>query len=115
MPHKSFPEWEIAMKMLTRNELALMLVWTFREQNVESASNPHVDALTLYCNVMALPVAEAATVISHARSGNVSPSDPVALARWTRALMLLREMLAQPMCTLSITEPEAMIQSGVAA
>lgn len=103
------------MKMLTRNELALMLVWAFREQKVESAPNPHVDALTLYCNVMALPVAEAATVVSHARSGNVSPSDPIALARWTRALMLLREMLVQPMCTLSIAEPELMVQAGVAA
>lgn len=102
-------------KMLTRNELALMLVWAFREQKVESTPNPHADALTLYCNVMALPVAEAATVVSHARSGNVSPTDPVALARWTRGLMLLREMLAQPMCTLSIAEPEIPSRTGVAA
>lgn len=103
------------MKLLTRNELALMLVWAFHDEKVESAINPHVDALTLYCNVMALPVAEAAVVVSHARSGNVPPSDPVALARWTRSLTLLREMLAQPMCTLSIAEPEAVIQRHAAA
>lgn len=92
-----------------------MLVWAFRDEKVESAVNPHTDALTLYCNVMALPVAEAAAVISHARSGNVSPSDPVALARWTRGLMLLREMLAQPMCTLSIAEREGVARASVAA
>lgn len=94
------------MKVPTRSELALMLIWAFRDERVESAVNPHVDATTLYCNVMALPIAEAATVVAHARSGNVPPSDPVALARWTRGLTLLREMLAQPMCTLSVTEPE---------
>jgi len=69
------------MKVLTRNELAVMLIWAFRDERVESAINPHVDATTLYCNVMALPVAEAATVVAHARSGNVPPADPVALAR----------------------------------
>lgn len=103
------------MKTLTRNELALMLVWAFRDEKVESAINPHVDATTLYCNVMALPVAEAATVVAHARSANVPPADPVALARWTRGLTLLREMLDQPMCTLSITEPEHAKRSQVAA
>ncbi|AEQ51807.1 hypothetical protein [Pelagibacterium halotolerans] len=103
------------MKIPTRNELAVMLVWAFRDEKVESAINPHADALTLYCNVMALPVAEAAAVVSHARAGDVSPADPVALARWTRGLMLLREMLAQPMCTLSIAEPETMAQASVAA
>lgn len=103
------------MKTLTRNELALLLVWAFRDQRVESAINPHLDALTLYCNVMALSVAEAATIIVHARAGNVPPSDPVALARWTRGLTQLRDMLDQPMCTLSITEPEDMMRTGVAA
>ena len=68
------------MKALSRNELALLLVWAFREQQVESAANPHLDALTLYCNVMALPVAEAATVVSYARRGDVPPTEPVALA-----------------------------------
>lgn len=105
----------MTMKLLTRSELTMMLVWAFRDENVESARNPHVDALTLYCNVMALPIAEAAAVVSHARSGNVPPSDPVALARWTRGLMLLREMLAQPMCTLSIVEPENAAPASAAA
>ena len=103
------------MKALTRNELALLLIWAFRDERVESAINPHADATTLYCNVMALPVAEAATVVAHARSGNVPPADPVALARWTRGLTLLRDMLAQPMCTLSVTEPEHSKRSPVAA
>lgn len=103
------------MKVLTRNELAVMLIWAFRDERVESAINPHVDATTLYCNVMALPVAEAATVVAHARSGNVPPADPVALARWTRGLTLLRDMLAQPMATLSVTEPEPGKQPQAAA
>lgn len=103
------------MKTLTRNELSLMLVWAFRDQRVESATNPHIDALTLYCNVMALPVAEAATIVVHARSGNVPPSDPIALARWTRGLTLLRDMLDQPMCSLSIAEPDDLMRTGVAA
>ena len=94
------------MKMLSRSELALMIVWAFREQRVESAVNPHADALTLYCNVMALPVAEAATVVAYARSGNLPPTDPIALARWTRGLTLLREMLIQPMCSLTVTETD---------
>ncbi|HCO54372.1 MAG TPA: hypothetical protein DIT93_05050 [Pelagibacterium sp.] len=115
MLDNGFPEWEMGMKLLTRNELTLMLVWAFHDEKVESAINPHVDAHTLYCNVMALPVAEAAAVVSHARSGNVPPSDPVALARWTRGLMMLREMLTQPMCTLSIAEPEPMVRASAAA
>lgn len=103
------------MKALTRNELSLLLVWAFREQQVESAPTPHVDALTLYCNVMALPVAEAATVVNHARSGNVPPGDPVALARWTKGLTLLRDMLQQPMCELSVIESDAVLSAGRAA
>ncbi|WMT90060.1 hypothetical protein [Pelagibacterium sp. H642] len=102
------------MKTLTRNELALMLVWTFRDQRVESAAKPHGDALALYCNVMALPVAEAATIVHHARSGDVPPSDPVALARWTRGMILLCDMLAQPMCSLSIAEADGK-PAGLAA
>lgn len=94
-----------AMKTLTRSELALLLVWAFREQRVESTATPHADALTLYCNVMALPVAEAATVVSHARNGEIPPSDPVALARWTKGLTLLRDMLEQPLCTLTTLGP----------
>ena len=94
------------MKALSRNELALLLVWAFREQQVESAANPHLDALTLYCNVIALPVAEAATVVSYARRGDVPPTEPVALARWTRGLSMLRDMLQQPLCSLSIIESE---------
>jgi hypothetical protein len=88
----------------SRQELALMLVWAFREQQVETAATPHADALTLYHNVMALPVDEAAAVVSCARSGNIPPSDPLMLARWTRGLCLLRDLIQQPMCELEITK-----------
>lgn len=90
------------MRRLSRNELALMLVWAFQDEHVETAHAPHPDAAVLYCNVIALPIAEASTLISHARRGNVQPTDPISLAHWTRGLNLLREMLAQPMCTLSL-------------
>lgn len=103
------------MKALTRQELSLMLVWAFREQAVETARNPHTDALTLYCNVMALPVQEAAAIVKAARSGQVPPSDPVALALWTRGLNLLRDMLQQPMCELRITEQDKSIRSRTQA
>jgi hypothetical protein len=89
------------MKTLTRNELALMLVWAFRDQRVESAINPPADALTLYCNVIALPVAEAATIML--------------LARWTCGLAMLRDMLDQPMCNLSIATPRETTRIGIAA
>lgn len=92
------------MKPLTRTELAQMLVWAFRDQRVETAINPPADALILYCNVIALPAVEAATIIAHARSGSVPPEHPIALARWTRGLTLLREMLTQPMCSLLESE-----------
>lgn len=105
----------LAMKALSRSELSLMLVWAFRDERVESAANPHVDAVTLYCNVMALPVAEAAAIVGHAREGNVPPIDPVALARWTRGVNLLRQMLQQPMCDLSIATPESPVAAEVAA
>lgn len=96
------------MKALTRNELSMLLVWAFRDENVEKAAAPHADARTLYCNVMALPLAEAAAVVVHARTGSVPPADPIALARWTRGLTLLRDMLQQPLCELSVTqEPQA--------
>ena len=95
------------MKVLGRNEVAMLLVWAFRDQRVETSANPHEDARTLYCNVMALPVPEAATLVAHARSANVPPTEPVALARWTRGVTLLRDMLAQPMCALSVIQTES--------
>lgn len=95
------------MRTLSRQELALMLVWAFREQQVETALAPHTDALTLYHNVMALPVDEAAAIVSCARAGNASPSDPLLLARWTRGLCLLHDLIQQPLCELTITRPES--------
>ncbi|MCD7059939.1 hypothetical protein [Pelagibacterium xiamenense] len=89
------------MRALSRSELAMLLTWAFNEQKVETASNPHADALTLYYNVMALPVAEAATIVSHARAGG-PPEDPVKLAIWTRGLSMLCEMLQQPLCELQM-------------
>lgn len=92
------------MNAPSRQELALMLVWAFRDQQVESARAPHADALTLYHNVMALPVEEAAAIVGCARTGNVPPAHPLTLARWTRGLCLLRDLLQQPMCELEITK-----------
>lgn len=103
------------MRALSRNELSLMLVWAFREQAVEGSAAPHKDALTLYHNVMALPVPEAATVVKYARSGHVPPNEPVDLARWTRGLSLLCDMLQQPMCELSITDPDSAPVHGTRA
>lgn len=93
------------MRAPSRQELALMLVWAFRDQQVETAPAPHADAQTLYHNVMALPVEEAAAIVSCARLGNVPPNDPLTLARWTRGLCLLRELIQQPLCDLEITKP----------
>lgn len=90
------------MKALSRSELSLLLVWAFRDEQVCTAERPHADALTLYHNVMALPVPEAAAIIAHARTGTVPPAEPLALARWTRGVCLLRESLQQPLCDLSI-------------
>lgn len=92
------------MTAVSRQKLAHMLVWAFRDQKVETAKSPHRDALTLYCNVMALPLEEAAALVSCARSGIVPPSDPMMLARWTRGLCLLRELLAQPLCELELVQ-----------
>lgn len=88
----------------SRQQLALMLVWAFRDQKVETAKTPHPDALTLFHNVIALPVDEAAALISCARSGDISPTDPIILARWTRGLFMLRDSLQQPLCDLEITK-----------
>lgn len=103
------------MNAPSRQELALMLVWAFREQRVETASAPHADALTLYHNVMALPVDEAAAIVGCSRSGNVPPSDPLTLARWTRGLCLLRDLIQQPLCELEITKPVRDASSASAA
>lgn len=94
------------MTALTREEVAVLLVWAFRDEQVEVACAPHIDALTIYCNVMALPTAEAATIVMYAKTGNVPPTDPIALARWTHGICHLRQMLQQPMCQLSIIEAE---------
>ncbi|WP_404403305.1 hypothetical protein [Pelagibacterium halotolerans] len=89
------------MRALSRSELSMLLTWAFNEQEVETAANPHVDALTLYFNVMALPVPEAVAIVTHARAG-AAPEDPVQLALWTRGLSLLCDMLQQPMCELEM-------------
>lgn len=103
------------MNAPSRQELALMLVWAFREQRVETAPAPHADALTLYHNVMALPVDEAAAIVSCARLGNVPPADPLTLARWTRGLCLLRDLIQQPLCELEITKPARDARNASAA
>lgn len=94
------------MRALSRAELTSLLVWAFQDQAVETASNPDADAWTLYCNVMALPVAEAATIVRCARKGEVPSTEPIELARWTRGLSFLGDMLQQPMCHLRIMQPD---------
>lgn len=94
------------MRVPTRQELAILLVWAFREQRVETATAPHADALTLYHNVMALPVEEAAAIITCAREGDIRPANPILLARWMRGLCLLRELTEQPLCRLTLSKSD---------
>lgn len=93
------------MHAISRQDVVDMLIWALFDQKVESASTPHPHALTIYCNVLALPIAEAATLISFARSNGERPTDPVQLARWMRGLCLLQEMLTQPMSGLPLGVP----------
>lgn len=101
-------------KALTRNELAMLLVWAFRDQQVETTPSAHPDATTLYHNVMALPACQAAVVVHHARSGNVPPTEPIALARWTKGLLFLTDMLQQPMCDLEIVDSGSLLAGRAA-
>lgn len=106
------------MPRLKTDDLVMMLVWAFRDERVETATHPPLDALTVYCNVIALPVAEAATIIRYAREGTIPQSDPLALARWTRGINLLRQYLEQPMSNLDddFTWPaQSLMRGGSAA
>lgn len=94
------------MQALSRAELTSLLVWAFQDQSVETAPDPDADAVTLYCNVMALPVLEAATIVRFARAGMAPTSDPMDMARWTRGLCILGDMLQQPMSNLSMLYPD---------
>lgn len=82
-----------------------LLIWAFREQDVEAASDPHPDATTVYWAVMALPAAHARIVTRFARmgmgpdwktgAGPVVQLEAVRRARtvyaeWVRAMVVLQ-------------------------
>lgn len=89
-------------------DIADLLIWAFREQQVESAPDPHADATTVYWAVMALPDPHARIVSHFARVGEVpdwhaGPDRVVRLetvrkarlvyAEWVRALVVLQRTL----------------------
>lgn len=89
-------------------DIADLLIWAFRDQQVESAAAAHPDATTVYWAVMALPHAHARIVSHFARVGvgpdwHAGPDRVVQLdavrkarllyAEWVRALVVLQRTL----------------------
>ncbi len=85
-----------------------LLVWAFRDQQVEAAQAPHPDATTVYWAVMALPAAHTRIICRFARSGlgpewQAGPGPVVQLdavrrahtlyAEWVRAMVVLQRTL----------------------
>lgn len=85
-----------------------LLIWAFRDQNVEGAENPHPDATTVYWAVMALPAAHMRIIGRFARMGmgpdwQAGPGPVVQLetvrkgrlvyAEWVRAMVVLQRTL----------------------
>ena len=85
-----------------------LLIWAFRDQAVEGAENPHLDATTVYWAVMALPAAHTRIVSRFARMGmgpdwQAGPEAVVSLeavrkgrtlyAEWVRAMVVLQRTL----------------------
>ena len=85
-----------------------LLIWAFRDEEVEAARNPHPDATTVYWAVMALPVAHTRIVSRFARMGmgpdwQAGPNPVVQLdavrkartlyAEWVRAMVVLQRTL----------------------
>ena len=85
-----------------------LLIWAFRDQDVETADAPHPDATTVYWAVMALPAAHTRIVSRFARLGmgpdwHAGPGPVVQLetvrkgrvvyAEWVRAMEVLQRTL----------------------
>jgi hypothetical protein len=85
-----------------------LLIWAFRDQEVEAAEHPHPDATTVYWAVMALPAAHTRIISRFARMGmgpdwQAGPAQVVVLAEvrkartvyaeWVRAMVVLQRTL----------------------
>lgn len=85
-----------------------LLIWAFRDQQVEGAEHPHPDASTVYWAVMALPAAHTSIICHFARLGigpdwQAGPGPVVRLeavrkarlvyAEWVRAMVVLQRTL----------------------
>lgn len=85
-----------------------LLIWAFRDQDVEAGDAPHPDATTIYWAVMALPAAHTRIVSRFARLGmgpdwQAGPGPVVQLetvrmgrvvyAEWVRAMVVLQRTL----------------------
>jgi hypothetical protein len=85
-----------------------LLVWAFRDEQVESAAEPDPDAVTVYWAVQALPLPHARAIIRFARLGNKpdwhpAPGRTVSLeavrrarrlhAEWVKAMVVLQRTL----------------------
>ena len=85
-----------------------LLIWAFRDEEVEAAQDPHPDATTVYWAVMALPAAHTRIISRFARMGmgpdwQVGPGPVVQLeavrkartlyAEWVRAMVVLQRTL----------------------
>lgn len=85
-----------------------LLIWAFRDQEVEGAEHPHPDASTVYWAVMALPPAHTRIITRFARMGmgpdwQARPGPVVDLeavrkgrvvyAEWVRAMVVLQRTL----------------------
>lgn len=85
-----------------------LLIWAYREQQVEDVENPHPDAATVYWAVKALPDLHGRIVSHYARMGmgpdwHAGPAPVVSLAgvrkaraiyaEWVRAMTVLQRTL----------------------
>lgn len=85
-----------------------LLIWAFRDEEVEGAEHPHPDATTVYWAVMALPAAHTRIISRFARMGmgpdwQAGPEPVVSLeavrkarlvyAEWVRAMVVLQRTL----------------------
>jgi hypothetical protein len=84
-----------------------LLVWAFRDEDVEDADDPDPDAVTVYWAVMALPMPHARAITRFARlgaspdwhpTGHTVSLDGVRRARtlhaeWVRAMVVLQHTL----------------------
>lgn len=97
-----------------------LLIWAFRDQEVEAAVNPHPDATTVYWAVTALPAAHARIVSRFARRGMgpdwhagagtvVSIADVrkgrMVHAEWVRAMVVLQSSLEGNLTHYRVTGP----------